>query len=207
MANVLMSEKCRLCRAAGEKLFLKGERCSLKCPIDRKGAVPPGQHGARRKRKPSDYGVRLLEKQKLKRVYGISESELKRYFEEARKVREATGEAMLQIIESRLDNLVYRLGMAPSRRLARQLVSHGHVLVDGKEVNIPSYRVKPGQVISLDEKALAIPEVKKLAEKKEESIPKWLEKKAAVGKLTRLPKREEIGTNVSEQMIVEFYSR
>ncbi|MGI5826656.1 MAG: 30S ribosomal protein S4 [Patescibacteria group bacterium] len=207
MANVLMSEKCRLCRASGEKLFLKGERCSIKCPIDRKGAVPPGQHGARRRRKPSDYGIRLAEKQKLKRVYGIAESELKRYFEEARKVKGTTGETMLQIIESRLDNLVYRLGLAPSRRFSRQLVSHKHVLVDGKMVNIPSYRVKPGQVISLDEKALTIPEVKKLLEKKEESIPEWLEKKAAVGKFSRPPKREEIGTNVSEQMIVEFYSR
>lgn len=204
---VYYSKKCRLCRAAGEKLFLKGERCLVKCPIDRKGAVPPGQHGAKRRRKPSDYGVRLAEKQKLKRIYGVSEKELKKYFEEARKVREATGEAMLQILESRLDNLVYRLGFAPSRRLARQLVSHKHVLVNGKPVNIPSYRVKIGEVISLDEAGMKVPEVKKALENKDFTVPKWLERKAAAGKVVRLPVREEIEANVSEQLIVEFYSR
>ena len=173
------SQKCKLCRAAGEKLFLKGERCLTKCPIDRKGAVPPGQHGAKRKRRLSDYGIRLHEKQKLKKTYGMGDRQLKKVFKEARKVRESTGEAMLQILESRLDNLIYRLGFAPSRRAARQLVSHKHVLVDGKKVNIPSYRVAPGQVISLDRKTVL----------KDTVIPKWLEKKAAVGKLARLPER------------------
>jgi len=202
------SKKCRLCRAAGEKLFLKGDRCvSGKCPIDRRGAVAPGQHGLKRKRKLSDYGVRLAEKQKLKRSYGLMEGQLKKYFEEARKVREATGEALLQIIESRLDNLVYRLGFAPSRRLARQLVDHKHVLVDGKEVNIPSFRVKPGQVISLDSAAMNIPEVKKSLEKKDFTVPQWLERKGAAGKLIRLPKREEVESNIAEQLVVEFYAR
>ncbi|HUV72538.1 MAG TPA: 30S ribosomal protein S4 [Clostridia bacterium] len=205
--TVYYSKKCRLCRAAGEKLFLKGERCVTKCPIDRKGAVPPGQHGAKRRRKPSDYGVRLMEKQKLKRIYGVSERELKKYFEEARKVREATGEAILQILESRLDNLVYRLGFAPSRRFARQLVSHKHVLVNGRVVNIASYRVKPEEVISLDETAMKIAEVEKLLKDKDFTLPKWLERKGAAGKLVRLPAREEIEANVSEQLIVEFYSR
>lgn len=207
MANVLMSEKCRLCRASGEKLFLKGERCFTKCPIDRRGAVPPGQHGVKRHQKLSDYGLRLAEKQKLKRSYNVLERELKKYFLEARKVREATGEALMQILETRLDNLVYRLGFATSRRFARQLVSHKHILLDGKKVNIPSVRVKPGQVISLDEKALQFPEVKKALEKKDFKVPDWLERKAAAGKLVRLPKREEIESPVSEQLIVEYYSR
>lgn len=201
------SLKCRLCRAAGGKLFLKGERCFTKCPIDRKGAVPPGQHGAKRKRRLSDFGVRLAEKQKLKRIYGVSETQLKRYFQAARKVRGATGEALLQALETRLDNLVYRLGFAPSRRAARQLVSHQHVLVDSKAVNVPSYRVKPGQVISLDGKALNMVGVKAMLDKKDVAIPEWLERKGAAGKLSRVPKREEIDVDISEQLIVEYYSK
>jgi len=207
MANVLMSEKCRLCRASGGKLFLKGERCFTKCPIDRRGAVPPGQHGAKRHQKPSDYGLRLAEKQKLKRSYNVLEKELKKYFLEARKVPGATGEALMQILETRLDNLVYRLGFATSRRFARQLVSHKHILLEGQKVNVPSVRVKPGQVVALTEEALKIPEVKKALEKKDFKVPNWLERKAAVGKLVRLPKREEIESPVNEQLIVEYYSR
>lgn len=201
------TKKCRLCRASGEKLFLKGERCLTRCPIDRKGAVPPGQHGAKRKRKVSDYGVRLSEKQKLKKIYLLGERQLKNYFSEARKVKGATGEKIFQILESRLDNLVFRFGLASSRRIGRQLVSHKHVLVDGKTVNIASFRVKPGQVISLDTKALAMPVVKKMLEKKDQVIPSWLERKAAVGKMARLPARDEIETNVNEQLIVEYYSK
>ncbi len=205
MANNL--EKCRLCRAAGTKLFLKGDRCLTKCPIDRKGAVMPGQHGAKKRRKLSDFGVRLVEKQKLKRLYGLEETQLKKYFGEARKVREATGEVLLQILETRLDNLVYRLNFAPSRRAARQLVSHGHIQVEGKTVNIPSFRVKPGQVITLSEKALGLAKIKVMLEKKEVKIPDWLERKGPAGKLTRIPKREEIDADISEQLIVEYYSR
>lgn len=202
------TKKCRICRAVGEKLFLKGERCfSPKCPVTRKGAVPPGQHGAKRKRRLSEYGIRLKEAKKVKKTYGVSETELKKIFKEARKVSEATGEAFLQILEFRLDNLVYRLGFSPSRKLARQLVSHKHVLVDGKPVNIASYRVKLGQTISLDSKALGITEVKKKLNEKDSSIPDWLEKKAAVGRLSRIPKRDEIEISVDDQLIVEFYSR
>lgn len=206
MANAYL-KKCRLCRAAGEKLFLKGDRCLTKCPIDRKGAVPPGEHGAKRRRRLSDYGIRLAEKQKLRRTYGVSERELKAYFGEARKEREATGEAMLQELESRLDNVVYRLGFAPSRRSARQLVSHKHVLVEGKAVNIPSFKVKPGQVISLDEAATKIDGVRKMLDNKDFSLPKWLERKGPAGKFVRLPERSELEINVSEQLVVEFYSR
>lgn len=203
----LFERKCRLCRSAGKKLFLKGTRCFTKCPIDKKGAVPPGQHGAKRKRKISDYGIRLKETQKLKRVYGISENQLSKYFKDARKVKGATGETLLQILESRLDNLVFRLGFCPSRRFARQLVSHKHILVDGKPVNIASFRVKPVNVINLDAKALSLIGVKAKLEEKDFKLPEWLERKAAVGKLSRFPKRAELDTDVDEQLIVEYYSR
>jgi small subunit ribosomal protein S4 len=202
-----LSLKCRLCRASGGKLFLKGERCFTKCPIDRKGPVLPGQHGAKRRRKISDFGVRLAEKQKLKRFYGIKEAQLKKYFKEARKVRGATGEALLQSLETRLDNLVYRLGFAPSRRAARQLVSHGHIRVDERVVNIPSFRVRPGQVISLSEKSANLARVRTMLEKKDVKIPAFLERKGPAGRLASVPKREEIEADVSEQLIVEYYSR
>lgn len=203
----LNEEKCRLCRGVGRKLFLKGSRCFTKCPIDKKGAVPPGQHGIRRKRKLSDFGIRLQETRKLKRTFGISERQLSKYFHQARKVREATSEAFLQILESRLDNVVYRLGFVPSRRFSRQLISHKHIFVDGKKVNIASFLVRPGQVISLSEKAAIFPEVKKKLEEKDYKLPAWLERKSGVGKLTRLPKREEMEIDVDEQLIVEYYSR
>ena len=199
--------KCRLCRREKVKLFLKGDRCfSANCPIEKKGAVPPGQHGLKSSRRQSDYGKQLREKQKTKRIYGLTERHLKNYFQKAIKVRQATGEFLLQMLESRLDNIFYRLGFVSSRNLARQLVTHRHVLIDGKKVNIPSYQLKPGQVVSLDKKALDLPEVKKsLAEKTK--LPDWLKKKAAVGQMVRLPKRDEIEGDIDEQLIVEFYSR
>lgn len=207
MARYLDS-KCRLCRREGTKLFLKGERClTPKCPLEKKGAVAPGQHGLKRSRRLSEYGIQLREKQKAKRTYGVLERQFRRYFKKAFKKRGVTGEALLQLLELRLDNVVYRLGLVPSRSVARQLVHHGHILVDGKKVDIPSYQVKPGQVINLNPKAMKIEVVKKsLAEKKKE-IPSWLQKKAAVGKIIRLPTREEIGADIAEQLIVEYYSR
>jgi len=207
MARYLDS-KCRLCRREGTKLFLKGERCfSPKCPLEKKGAVAPGQHGLKMRRRLSEYGVQLREKQKAKRTYGVLERQFRRYFKKAFKKRGVTGEALLQLLELRLDNVVYRLGLVPSRSVARQLVHHGHILVDGKKVDIPSYQVKPGQVINLNPKAMKIEVVKKsLAEKKKE-IPSWLQKRAAVGKIIRLPTREEIGADIAEQLIVEYYSR
>lgn len=200
--------KCRLCRKEGRKLFLKGERCfSSKCPLERKGAVPPGQHGQKRKKRMTDYKEQLMEKQKAKETYGVLERQFRIYFKRALAKKGMTGEALLQLLESRLDNVVYRLGFVPSRSVARQLVHHGHILVDGKKVDIPSYQVKPGQVINLNPKAMKIEVVKKsLAEKKKE-IPSWLQKKAAVGKIVRLPTREEIGADIAEQLIVEYYSR
>jgi len=199
--------KCRLCRREGTKLFLKGERCfSPKCPLERKGAVPPGGYGQRRKSRPSEYGEQLREKQKTKRTYGVLEKQFRHYFKKAFKKRGVTGEVLLQFLESRLDNVIYRLGFVPSRSLARQLISHGHILVDGKKVDIPSYQVKPEQIVSLTPKAVKMELVKKsLAEKKK--VPSWLQKKAAVGKIIRLPKREEIDADINEHLIVEYYSR
>jgi len=205
-----LGAKCRLCRAAGTKLFLKAERCySSKCPLERKGAVPPGQHGQKKKGRVrlSKYGEQLAEKQKIRRIYGVLEKQFRRYFEKALKARGETGKALLQFLERRLDNVVYRLGFAPSRSVARQLVKHGHVLVDNKKVNIPSYQVKPGQIISLTPKTLKMEVVSKSLEEKERKIPSWLQRKAAIGKINRLPEREDIDFDINEDLIVEFYSR
>jgi len=200
--------KCRLCRREGIKLFLKGERCySPKCPIERKGAVIPGQHGQKRRRRISDYAKQLREKQKTKRFYGVLERQFRNYLKKAAKNKEATGEVLLQLLESRLDNVVFRLGLTPSRSVARQLVSHGHVLVDGERVNVSSYQIKPGQVVALAPKGLEIDLVKKSLAEKARKIPAWLERKAAVGKMARLPKREEIDIDIDEHLILEFYSR
>jgi small subunit ribosomal protein S4 len=199
--------KCRLCRREKMKLFLKGEHCSTKCPIEKKGAIPPGQHGLKSStRRSSDYGRQLREKQKVKRIYGLSEKQLKNYFQKAFKIKQPTTEALLQMLESRLDNVVYRLGFVPARSLARQLVLHRHILVDGKKVNVPSYQLKPEQTISLGTKALALMTVKKsLAEKNK--IADWLKKKAAVGQVIRMPRRDEIESDIDDQLIVEYYSR
>jgi len=168
---------------------------------------PPGQHGAKRKRKLSDYGQQLQEKQKLKIIYGLRERQFKRYYQMARKTKKVTGEKLLQILESRLDNLVYRAGFLPTRAAARQLVGHGNVLVDNKKVNIPSYLVKLGQVISISAKAQKMPLIVQALANKDINVPKWLKRKAVAAKFERLPERKEIDTNVQEQLIVEFYSR
>jgi small subunit ribosomal protein S4 len=169
--------------------------------------VPPGVHGPKGLRGPSQYGRQLREKQKVKRIYGILEKQFRRYAEEAFKAKGNTGEAILISLEKRLDNVIYRLGFAPSRPAARQLVSHRHVLVNGKKVNIPSYKLSVGDIVSIDSKAAAIPEIKKAVEQKDFKLPGWLEKKALVGKIAGLPKREDITEPISEQDIVEFYSR
>lgn len=200
--------KCRLCRASGMKLFLKGERCYTSCPLDKKGAVPPGQHGQKRRRTLSDYGLQLKEKQKLKRLYQVSEEQFRRYFQKSLKAKgKETGLLLLQTLERRLDNVVYRLGFAPSRSVARQLVSHGHVLVNNKKVDIPSYEVKVGDVISLKPKSLEMEIVKKSLAEKDRKIPDWLKRKATVGKIERLPTRDEMESEIDESLIVEFYSR
>ena len=200
---------CRLCRREGMKLFLKGSRCeSPKCAIDRRNN-PPGMHGYRRG-KPSEYGVRLREKQKLKRFYGVLERQFRRYFELASRSPENTGEVLLSILERRLDNIVHRLGFAPSRAAARQLVSHGHVLVNGEPVNISSFNVKAGDEVSVKDR----PKSRQLALRNLEltqiaPVPDWLtvDRDALKGKVARIPSREEIQPMVNEQLIVELYSR
>jgi small subunit ribosomal protein S4 len=169
--------------------------------------VPPGVHGPKGLRGPSQYGRQLREKQKVKRIYGVLEKQFRRYAEEAFRAKGNTGEAILISLERRLDNVIFRLGFAPSRPAARQLVSHRHVLVNGKKVNIPSFQMSVGDVVSLDSKAGAIPEIKKAIEQKDFKLAPWLEKKALVGKIAGIPKREDITEPISEQDIVEFYSR
>lgn len=202
--------KFRLDRREGTNLFLKGKRsASSKHPLVKKGAVPPGQHGQKAThKKRSDYGLQLREKQKVKRMYGVLERQFRKYYEQAAKKKGATGETLLQILETRLDNVVYRLNFAFSRSQARQLTTHGHVLVNGKKVNIPSYNVKEGDVISLSNKASNFVFVKEAAnEFEKDKLPAWLDRKALVGNLKKLPVREDIEADINEQAIVEFYSR
>jgi small subunit ribosomal protein S4 len=169
--------------------------------------VPPGVHGPKGTRGSSQYGKQLREKQKVKSIYGVLEKQFRKYMDEASKSRGNTGEALLISLERRLDNVVFRLGFAPSRPAARQIVSHRHVLVNGKKVNIPSCLLKIGDVVTLDAKASNIPEIKKAFEQKDTTIPSWLERKALAGKVSAFPKREDITEPISEQDIVEFYSR
>ena len=191
----------RLCRREGMKLCN-----SPKCPVEKKGFQAPGQHGKKFSRTSSDFGKQLREKQKTKRLYGILEKQFRRYFEEAAKSRENTGTRMLQMLESRLDNVVFRSGAVPTRRMARQTVTHGNVLVDGKRVSIPSYQTKAGQVIAFSDKILKNDVVKTALEVKA-TLPEWLTRKAAVFHVSRLPKREEIESGINEQLIIEYYSR
>ncbi len=201
--------KCRLCRREGCKLFLKGDKCyKTSCPFEKR-PVAPGQHGAGR-HKVSEYGQQLREKQKTKRIYGVLEKQFKEYFEAADRMKGITGENMLSLLERRLDNVVYRLGFAGSRSTARQLVTHAHFTVNGKNVDIASYQIKVGDVIAVKETKTDSKyfEAFKQSEKAL-NIPKWLEldKEKLAGKVIALPKREDIDSQIAEQMIVELYSR
>ena len=204
---------CKLCRREGEKLFLKGERCfTPKCPMERK-PYPPGEHGrsARfRRGRESDYAKQLRAKQRARRIYGVMERQFRRYYEMALKKRGLTGLYLLQLLESRLDNVVYRLGFASSRREARMLVTHGHFTVNGRRTDVPSMLLRPGDVVAVREgsrKRKYFKELRDYAEKR--SVPAWLERdlENLTGKMLRLPERGEIDTNINEQLIVEFYSR
>jgi len=190
-------------RRLGVDLGLKTNPKSL----ERRLQTPPGQHGKKGRGKMSDYGIQLAEKQKVKAIYGVLERQFSKYYEVATKSSEATGEAMLSLLERRLDNVIYRLHLAPTRRAARQIVSHGNALVNGRKLTIPSYRVNPEDVIALSATGLAIPAVKVLQEEKDVQLPSWLEKKASVGKVVRMPVRSDISEVINEQLIVEFYSR
>ncbi|MEZ0344444.1 MAG: 30S ribosomal protein S4 [Caldimicrobium sp.] len=203
--------RCRLCRREGMKLFLKGERCYTdKCAFERR-SYPPGQHGPTQLRvKLSDYGVRLREKQKVKRIYGISEKQMRKYYDMAINMPGPSGHNLLQLLERRLDNVVYRLGFAQSRAQARQMVNHGFFLVNGKPVDIPSYLVKPGDVIELKEKYRSNQQIQEsLQVRMQRGIPPWLELDADnfKGVVKALPSREDITIPIQESYIIEFYSR
>src|SRR5688500_17430458 len=201
---------CRLCRREGMKLFLKGERCyTEKCAIEKRN-VPPGQHGRSRKQKLVGYGVQLREKQKVKRIYGVLEDQFRLYFQQAERTRGITGETLLQLLERRLDNAVYRLGFATSRPQARQLVRHGHFTVNGRKVNIPSFSVKPGDVVSIRQRSRNTPAIlHALEEVKGRGVPEWLrfDAGAMTATVSAVPTREQINLPVQEQLIVELYSK
>ena len=200
---------CRLCRVEGTKLYLKGDRCHTeKCALERRNYAP-GQHGQRRSKR-SDYGLQLREKQKVKRMYGLLEQQFRGYFAKAERQRGITGENLLGLLERRLDNVVYRLGLCHSRTQARQMVRHGHFLVDGKRVNIPSYLVKKEQKVQLREKSRTNKEIQEsLKSSERRGVPRWMSLDAAnfVGTILDLPKREDISEEIQEQLIVELYSK
>jgi small subunit ribosomal protein S4 len=200
---------CRLCRREKTKLFLKGAKCdSPKCPIEIR-PYPPGEHG-RNRPKENDYLLQLRETQKAKRIYGVLEKQFHNYYEEATRTRGRTGEALLQLLESRLDNVIYRAGFAKSRDMARQLVSHGHVLVNGRKVDIPSYRVSESDIVEVAEKSRELtPFVVARAEAGERTVPAWLEVNPDKMRILvhALPARAQIDTLVQEQLIVEYYSK
>jgi small subunit ribosomal protein S4 len=201
---------CRLCRRERMKLFLKGDRCfKEKCAVERRN-FPPGQHGTRRGRRTLGYGLQLREKQKVKRIYGVLESQFRNYFEEADRRKGITGENLLIMLERRLDNVIYSLGFGSSRAQARQFVRHGHVLVDGRKITIPSYQVKANQAITVKEASRKNPFIRSSVETaRGRGVPEWLELDAenVSGKVLRLPTREDITLPIQEQLIVELYSR
>ena len=199
---------CRQCRREGAKLFLKGDRCySQKCAYTKR-PVAPGQHGQGRK-KLSEYGVQLREKQKVKRAYGMLEKQFKEYFNVAAGMKGVTGTNMLSLLERRLDNVVYRMGIGESRAQARQFVLHGHILVNGKKVDIPSYRVNVGDQIAVKEKSASLEKFKAIAEQATRPMPKWLEfdPTKLSGAVTAIPERDDIDLTVEEHLIVELYSK
>ena len=206
--------RCKLCRREGQKLFLKGQRCfSPKCPFERGRDHPPGEHGRMaqfRRRRPSDYARQLREKQKAKRIYGVLERQFRRYFREAERRPGLTGENLLILLERRLDNVVYRLGFADSRAQARQLVQHGHFVVNGRRMNIPSYTVRPQDIITVREGSRKRKYFKERAKQLDErAVPNWLSLnvETLTARVLKEPSREDIDASLNEQLIVEYYSR
>ena len=199
---------CRQCRREGAKLFLKGDRCfGAKCAIVKR-PTPPGQHGVSRK-KQSQYGIQLREKQKARRAYGVLEGQFRGYFQQASRMKGVTGENLLMLLERRLDNVVYRLGMGDSRAHERQLVTHGHIRVNGKKVNIPSFRVKLNDEITIRSGSQSMENLKQLREEGNRMVPKWLslDHENLVGKVIAMPQRDDIDLTIEEHQIVELYSR
>ncbi len=205
-----LDAKCRQCRREGEKLFLKGEKCFTdKCAVERR-AYPPGQHGQKKNTRMSDYGGQLREKQKLRRIYGLLEGQFRLTYRSAEMQRGITGESLLQLLESRLDNVSYRMGFGASRSEARQTVRHNGVLVNGKRVNIPSYQVRPGDVVEVAERAKAQLRVKAALQAAEQrGFPEWIEvdTKAMKGTFKAKPQRSELPATINEHLVVELYSK
>jgi small subunit ribosomal protein S4 len=203
-----INPKCKQCRREGSKLFLKGDKCYTKCVFAKRGYVP-GQHGLSRRKKPSDFGIMLREKQKVKRIYGIQEKQFEGYFKKASSQKGVTGEVLLQLLESRLDNIIYRMGFASSRHQARQLASHGIFAVNGRKTTIPSRNIKPGQEISVidTKKNLTYFEAVKVSKPREDSSWVSADLKNLKGTFITLPIREQLDAEITEQLIVEFYSK
>ena len=209
MSRITLDSKCRLCRAAGDKLYLKGVRCySAKCPIEKKGAVKPGMHGVKSSSKPTDYGIQLKAKQKAKRIYGVQETQFKNYYLKAKTLKGLVGDNLLSLLEKRLDNVLYLAGLSLSRSSAKQLISHGHILVNQKVMSISSYQVKINDVVSLEPKIIdkigAVP-----ANEADYKTKSWLDlnKKDLTVKVISEPLKEENGNAIDINLIIEYYSR
>ncbi len=199
--------KNRLARKENLDLGMKTPGSKAHASLQRRLNIPPGQHGPKLRRKISGYGTQLREKQKMKRMYGVLERQFRRYFAMARKWRGNTGDMLVQFLERRLDNAIFRLGFAPTRTSARQFVSHGHVMVNGNKINIPSYLVSADQVITLRSKSTNIPAIKKMLEDKTFVPPAWLTRQGGAGKVTRLPERDDVKEDINTQLVIEYYSR
>lgn len=197
----------RLARREGLDLGLKTVGSKSHAALLKRLNVLPGAHGVRGRRKLSGFGQQLREKQKVKRMYGVLERQFRNVINRAKKWKGNTGEKLLEFLERRLDNVIFRAGLAPTRPMARQLVSHGHIVVDGSAVKIPSYEVRQGQVVSLKQQAMEIPAVKKMLEEKTFQPPQWLARTGPVGKVVRIPQRTDVVDDINEQLIVEYYSR
>ncbi len=210
MSRITLESKCRLCRAAGTKLFLKGSRClSGKCPIEKKGAIPPGMHGIKRAKKPTDYGIQLRAKQKAKRIYGVQETQFHNYYLKAKTLPGLVGVNLVNLLEKRLDNVLYRAGLSLSRSNAKQIISHGHVLVNDKTLNISSYVIKKGDVISLDTKSVSSYLDNLMIADKDFKTPDWLDvnkTKYSVSLLSE-PDLSDVSQEIDVNLIIEYYSR
>lgn len=209
MSRITIDAKCRLCRAAGNKLYLKGARClSSKCPIERKGAVKPGMHGVKSGSKLTDYGIQLRAKQKAKRIYGVQETQFKNLYLKAKKMKGLVGNNLMTLVEQRLDNVIYLAGLSLSRSSAKQLISHRHILVNDRILNIPSYQVKVGDLISIEKEIVSkIAELPAVAN--EFKTPSWLDlnKSKLTVKIISLPILEEMKNDIDVNLIIEYYSR
>ena len=200
---------CKLCRRERQKLFLKGQKCfTEKCPIENKN-YPPGEHGLSRRSKVSEYGIQLREKQKIKRLYGLLETQFRNYFEKANKQKGITGENLVKLLESRFDNVVYRLGFAASRKQARQLIRHRHFMINERQVDIPSYSLSAGDVVKLKDKSKKLDTIHNSLKRVKDSTYSWLsiDKANLLGTFVQVPEREDVPLNANEQLVVELYSK